>query len=61
MILILQDEKQIQLAFKKINELQEKIIKKADSIDGAKEYIKNQMEFFKSKQSEYAQHVIMQK
>jgi hypothetical protein len=35
MIFILQDEKQMQLAFKKINELQEKIIKKADSIDGA--------------------------
>jgi hypothetical protein len=47
--LILQDDKQIQLAFKKINELQEKIIKKADSIDGSKEYVKKQMEVFKFK------------
>jgi hypothetical protein len=36
----------MQQAIKRINELQQEIINKADQIDGAKEYVEQQMKLF---------------
>ena len=44
--MILNDE-QMQEAMKRIDELQQEVINKADKIDGAKEYVEQQMKLFR--------------
>ena len=39
-------KEQMQQAIKRINELQQETINKADQIDGAKEYVEQQMKLF---------------
>ena len=39
-------KEQMQQAIKRINELQQETISKADQIDGAKEYVEEQMKLF---------------
>jgi len=39
-------KEQMQQAIKRINELQQETINKADQIDGAKEYVEEQMKLF---------------